>query len=74
MDKKRIELLRENAYSVFIEYASRKYNHLMDELQLLRDKYATASETERPFIKSKAEDIKTEIEYFKNHLDIHSFS
>lgn len=74
MDKKRIELLRHNAYKIFIEYASRKYNHLVDELQLLREKYSVAEQEEKPFIKSKAEEIKEEIEYYRNHLDIHNFS
>lgn len=74
MDTKRIDLLRKNAPSVFVGFAALKIRSLNEELNHLRLKYKDASEEEKPFIKSKGEELKEEIQYYTDNLEILTFS
>jgi len=74
MNRKHVELLRQNAPSIFTEYAVKKLASLKDEIDMLRFKYKDASIEERPFIESAGKELKEDLEYFEHALKIITFS
>ena len=66
-------MLRINARPIFLEYATNKLHKLNDSLADLRLQYKEAEEEARPFIQSKAETIKKDIEYLEYHLQVNQF-